>query len=406
MIRALRRAVATAIGAALAAAALVSTPAQAVTRDDCLKAGNVWVVVQPSASQTLTGCATDLSSGAAALKSAGFTPDSTSFITQINGLPAQPSNGAYWSYWNAVPNHRGNFSGYAYSQLGASASRPEPGSIEVWKYVSLALTPEQATPTLPLPANLPAPKLPGDRDGNGQADVVAVTNTGLLWQYSVRGARASSPYKVGHGWQDFTWIQLAPDLNGDRVSDLVGRRSDGSLWLYAGKGSEFAPGVRIGSGWNVMTMMLVVSDVTGDGRPEVIGRRSDGRLMRYSFASPTSFRPPVQLGTGWNGIRQLTSVGDFSGDGAPDLLAINSANDLVRYTFSRTGAISSTRKVGSNWGSMGLISSAGDATRDGRRDLFALRDNGTLWVYPTASPGTWQKPIQLTTGVTGIRMLA
>lgn len=357
MIRALRRAVATAIGAALAAAALVSTPAQAVTRDDCLKAGNVWVVVQPSASQTLTGCATDLSSGAAALKSAGFTPDSTSFITQINGLPAQPSNGAYWSYWNAVPNHRGNFSGYAYSQLGASASRPEPGSIEVWKYVSLALTPEQATPTLPLPANLPAPKLPGDRDGNGQADVVAVTNTGLLWQYSVRGARASSPYKVGHGWQDFTWIQLAPDLNGDRVSDLVGRRSDGSL-------------------------------------------------MRYSFASPTSFRPPVQLGTGWNGIRQLTSVGDFSGDGAPDLLAINSANDLVRYTFSRTGAISSTRKVGSNWGSMGLISSAGDATRDGRRDLFALRDNGTLWVYPTASPGTWQKPIQLTTGVTGIRMLA
>ncbi len=83
----LQRTLAVLTSAVVAAGLLVGSPiqARAVDQSSCLRDGNVWVIVQVSATQTWTGCATDRSSGAAALVSAGFRIDNPSFINQING---------------------------------------------------------------------------------------------------------------------------------------------------------------------------------------------------------------------------------------------------------------------------------------------------------------------------------
>ncbi|MCT1458739.1 VCBS repeat-containing protein [Aestuariimicrobium sp. p3-SID1156] len=389
---------------------LGSAPAQAsTTRESCLRGGNVWVVAEFTSTRTEQACATSFRTGFDALASAGFaTTVDDGFLEQIKGYPATPNRfRGYWSYWTATPNVGGDFTGYSYSQLGAASSRPEPGSVEHWKYLDISVQPDAGRPKLALPANTPAPTTLGDQDGNGQADLLASDSSGRLLQYSVRGSRASSPYVIGSGWNGFSWISVVPDLNGDRISELIGRRTDGTMNLYWGKGAgTFSSGVRVSSGWNGLSLLTVMEDITGDRLPELLARSSDGLLYRYSFSRSGTLGGKTRIGHGWNSILQTTTVGDFSGDGKPDLLAITTTGELRRYTFATNGQVNSTAKVGHGWLGMRLATSPGDITRDGRRDLLAVRSDGSLWVYANLSAGRWAPAMRLREGMNAVTRLA
>ena len=101
----------------------------------------VWVVVDyGSLGGSSTQCASSHATGKAALTSAGFSPTLDSgMITKISGKPSNPDiNKAYWSYWKATLTSDGSYSGWSYSTLGASASRPAKGNAEGWRYQSLS----------------------------------------------------------------------------------------------------------------------------------------------------------------------------------------------------------------------------------------------------------------------------
>lgn len=406
----LRRLGAGLAAAALAVTALAASPAPAATaREACLRAGNAWVVVE-NGSSVQTGCGSDLSNGFAALRSAGFKLEvKDGFLEQINGAPATPDRFKnYWSYWSARPNQGGDFTGYIYSQVGGGISKPQPGSVEVWRFLSLRVQPGDAAarPVTALPPNAPAPTLFGDQDGNGQADLLATDTAGALRMYSVRGQRLSAPYILGRGWSTYNWVTTVPDLNGDRKAELLGRRTDGTMWLLTGKGDGyFNAGIRVGTGWSGMSMLTVLDDINGDRLPDMVGRASDGRLILYSFNSKGILSSKGTIGWRWNGIRLTTTVGDFSGDGIPDLLAVASDGRLMRYSFARTGKIVATAQVGRGWDGMGLIASPGDVNRDGRRDLLALDQTGVVRAYHNLAPGRWGVVV-LGSGVTRITNLA
>lgn len=101
----------------------------------------VWVVVDyGSLGGIETKCATSYSTGAAALRSAGFDPTiEDGFVYKISGKPSKPDiNKEYWSYWQATLKSDGSYSGWSYSNLGATASHPERGNAEGWRYQSLS----------------------------------------------------------------------------------------------------------------------------------------------------------------------------------------------------------------------------------------------------------------------------
>ena len=396
---------------ALAGVLVPPVPARAVERSGCLADGNVWVVVQPDKNSAWTGCATEFSTGLEALTSAGFTLDGNPLFTKINGHPATIDGLHYWSYWHATPDARGAFSGFVYSQDNPSVSRPEPGSIQAWTNASLSASATDAMPTVTLPAARP-PTTFGDQDGDGQADLMAVTTSGALLQYGVRGTHLTQPFPAGRGWQDYNWVANVPDLDGDKLTELAGRRRDGSLWLLRGhSGGSYAGAVRIGVGWNELSLLTVLDDITGDGLPELLARSTNGDLIRYSFTAD-SHSPgggflvgAAVIGRNWTGIRLATSVGDSSGDDIPDLLAVDQHGALLRYTIAR-GRIVAVHQVGRNWQGMGVLTSPGDLTRDGRRDLVALRTDGTLWAYPHQGNATWGALRQLDVGLTDVVGLA
>ena len=128
----------------------------------CLEAGRVWVVVDDGTGAVTGGCATDGSSGLAALTSAGFTVVANGgFVCQINGQPTtcDTSNKDWWSYFHRSQTTPGTFGAWEFSEVMASQYKPLAGSIEGWRLASLndstwppkapAYTPPAITPPDP-----------------------------------------------------------------------------------------------------------------------------------------------------------------------------------------------------------------------------------------------------------------
>ena len=136
-------------------------PAQAKDFQSC---NGVWVVVDYGdiGGEAKASCATNYTTGTAALTSAGFAVSvADGFVDKIAGKPAKPDSGkAYWSYWHATVKADGTYTGWTYSQLGAAEYHPTKGNAEGWHYISLsdsAAGPGIAPPDNPVASPSPTP---------------------------------------------------------------------------------------------------------------------------------------------------------------------------------------------------------------------------------------------------------
>ncbi|RKT55074.1 hypothetical protein C8E97_3730 [Saccharothrix australiensis] len=181
----------------LAAGPLVAgAPLPAAAAAEC---AGVTVVVDFGAAGggVRTGCAPgDPASGLAALSAAGFgyrmAQRFAGFVCRIDNRPesdpcvnASPTD-AYWSYWHAQPG-----GSWTYSDVGAAARDPAPGSVEGWAFGAGA-QPAAAPPAPPHrpepprdepprqpggPADPPPPVPTGRADPNGPPTPPTTTTT-------------------------------------------------------------------------------------------------------------------------------------------------------------------------------------------------------------------------------------
>ena len=131
------------------ATASVLTPAVSAGADpigECTTTSGEIVVADfaPWGGNIERGCAATLTTGYAALQSAGFTTagdeyDGPAFICRIDNDPPPPQEdpcittpppSAYWSYWHADAGQ----STWTLSQLGAMTYQPPPGSVDAWVF--------------------------------------------------------------------------------------------------------------------------------------------------------------------------------------------------------------------------------------------------------------------------------
>ncbi|MFI0724037.1 FG-GAP-like repeat-containing protein [Streptomyces sp. NPDC021224] len=93
----------------------------------------------------------------------------------------------------------------------------------------------------------------GDFTGDGRADIVGRTADGTLWLYKGTG-NATAPFaarvKVSTGWGGFKQLASPGDMDGDGRADLLAVDGAGYAYRYSadGKGG-FKARVTVGSGW-------------------------------------------------------------------------------------------------------------------------------------------------------------
>ena len=92
----------------------------------------------------------------------------------------------------------------------------------------------------------------GDVHRRPQVRRHGVDSAGVLWIYPGNGRGGFTTKKrVGSGWAGMGAVFAARDLNGDGRADLGAVTLDGKLRLYPGRGNgTFASPATIGSGWN------------------------------------------------------------------------------------------------------------------------------------------------------------
>ena len=233
-------------------------------------------------------------------------------------------------------------------------------------------------------ATPPATGVRGDFDGDGISDLLTVDTAGYLWALpGRRTGKLDVPQRIGHGWQQMTWIGSPGDLTGDRRPDVVARRSDGRLFLYAGRGmGSFSRASAIGVGWNILNAVLAPGDTNGDRVPEIMGRDGTGRLWRWSFApGGRGLVRKTAIGVGFGTYARMAAPGDLNLDGRADLVGVRHDGVLLAHYPDGAGRLGRAVGLSQGWQIFTAVTGPGDLNGDRRGDLVARRGDGTLWSF-------------------------
>ena len=260
---------------------------------------------------------------------------------------------------------------------------------------------------------------PGDLDGDGHRDLVALDSSNGAWILNgADSGTVSAPEKLDIAFGASDTITTAGDFDGDGVPDLFSRDKVGALWLWPGNDrGGFRDAIRVGTAWNVMTHISGGTDFTGDANPDVIARDGEGRLFMYPGDGRGGWKPRSQLGHGWQSLSSIFVVDDFNGDKRADILARDGAGRLWAYPGTSSGRLGSGAVVGSGWSSMQSISGAGspvlrtrvlppgvgDVSGDRTPDVLGVRVDGAAALYSGDGAGGWASTKIIATGWQGAR---
>ncbi len=226
----------------------------------------------------------------------------------------------------------------------------------------------------------------GQFDGIGGTDLMARSrSTGALFLWPGNSGGGFAPARqIGHGWNAIRDLVAPGDWNGDGTADLVAvRSSDGTLWLYPGNGrGGFGSAGQIGHGWSGRDALLSAGDFDGDGATDLISRVvATGDLWLDRGNGRGGFDGSRSIGHGWSAMTAIAGAADANGDRRGDLLGRNAAGQLVLYRGNGSGGFSGTTLLGHGWSGMTTIGAAsvrGDASLPAYSATVAAIDAATL----------------------------
>jgi hypothetical protein len=246
------------------------------------------------------------------------------------------------------------------------------------------------------------PRLVADVDGAGKADIVGFGQWGTFVSLST-GSEFAAPalwirdFGVGAGgWSSQNlYPRMLGDANGDGKADLVGFKGDG-VYISLSNGGGFAPSTRwvsgfVGTAWPSQDRTpRTVADVNGDGRADVVGFGTDGVYVALNtgsaFAAPSLWvRNFGANAGGWSSQdRYPRMLADMNGDGKADIVAFSGMGTLVAASTG-TGfswPVLWIRNFGANaggWTSQNLYPRmVADVNGDQKADIVGFSRYGAL----------------------------
>ncbi|WP_372395100.1 calcium-binding protein [Azospirillum sp. HJ39] len=207
------------------------------------------------------------------------------------------------------------------------------------------------------------PRLLGDVNGDGRADIVAFSSTSVIaalgqadGTFGAVKVAFNGNFTTSYGgwYNENDFPRVLGDVDGDGMTDIVGfglnqvfiarGRADGTFGPIAVAYSDnFA---KYTGGWTTQDQYpRALADVNGDGRVDIVGFATDGAYVSYGQADGTFGR--TRLGVSDYGYQVWSNfntnprlVADVDGDGRADIVGFGSNSVVVSRSVSENDTLS------------------------------------------------------------------
>jgi hypothetical protein len=250
------------------------------------------------------------------------------------------------------------------------------------------------------------PRLLGDVNGDGKADIVGFASGGVLVSLATGNGHFATPtgetgnfgFSAGGWTSEDRYPRLLADVNGDGKADIVGFADGGVLVsLATGNGHFAAPTGETGNfgftagGWTSEDRYpRLLADVNGDHMADIVGFADGGVLVALAtgnghFAAPTGETGNFGFNAGGWTSQSLYPrlLADVNADGMADIVGFGSGGVLVALATGNGHFATPTSEIGNfgtnagGWVSQDLYPrSLGDVDGDGRADIIGFGQAG------------------------------
>jgi Cadherin domain/FG-GAP-like repeat/RTX calcium-binding nonapeptide repeat (4 copies)/Haemolysin-type calcium binding protein related domain len=260
------------------------------------------------------------------------------------------------------------------------------------------------------------PRLLADVNGDGMADIVGFGSAGVYVSLATGGggfgprAFKLAEFGAGAGWtSDNLYPRLLGDVNGDGMADIVGFGSGGVYVALATGGGAFGPrafalgafGTDAGAGgWtNNDAYPRELADINGDGMADIVGFGASGLYVALATGGggfgAVSFTPSgFTAAGGWSSNDRFPrELADVNGDGKADIVGFGPAGVYIALgngngTFQPATADLQAFAFGGGWSSNdGYPRQLADVNGDGAADIVGIGYYGAYDALSTAFVG-------------------
>jgi hypothetical protein len=297
--------------------------------------------------------------------------DGSGFAAPKAWLSAYGPAAGGWTDYNTFPRMLGDVNGDGRADIVAFGNRAT--------YVSLSTGKGFTAPTAWISAYGPAaggwtdqntfPRMLGDVNGDGRADIVAFGARATYVSLST-GSRFSAPVAwinaygtLAGGWSSYnTFPRMLGDVNGDGKADIVAFGNN-ATFVSLSTGSSFAAaqtwinafGVSAGGWTSQDAFPRMVADMNGDGKADVIGCHADGAYVSLSSGRRLGAPAPwiTAFGTSagdWMSQSVMPRrAADINGDGRADVIGFGLTGTVVDVTtLAVTSVYAGARSLGAD----------------------------------------------------------
>ncbi|HEY0471228.1 MAG TPA: RICIN domain-containing protein [Kribbella sp.] len=246
------------------------------------------------------------------------------------------------------------------------------------------------------------PKVRGDTNGDGFADVTSVFDLGFgrtaVWNFTSKGGPGFQTGVIGWdtgeggGFSLYRTRPVQADLNGDGRTDLAMFREGAGhqIWLYKliSDGNRYDSGAAVWTsgpnGWPLSTARMVAGDVDGDGKADIVVQNAGTgtNWQALVFLAANNFQQPVtwaQAAAGNDWSKSAPLLADVDGDHKADLISMRNltgcrtAIDVYKSTGTAFAAASTVYDSGAgNFCWERSKPAVADTDGDGKDDIVSL----------------------------------